>query len=133
MKSEEFKKSERIVSKKLIEQLFSGNSSQSLAAFPLRVVFMLRKCHEDEPTAQLLISVPKRHLKHAVDRNRVKRQLREAYRLNRQLLTEHIPSNHQVALSFIWLSDDLVSSEVVTSKVRNLLKKIRAKIQDTTC
>ncbi len=124
MKGKGFTKSERIVSKKLIDEIFSGNSSLSKVAFPLRIVFMLRERPEGEPAAQVLMSVSKRHFKHAVDRNRVKRQLREAYRLNRHLFIDRIPSDSQLCLTFIWLSDNHVTSEVVSSRMRQLLKKI---------
>jgi len=127
-------KRERIVSKKLIDKIFSGNSSQSLVAFPLRIVFMERnftanddtaaKRPEEEPPVQVLFSVSKRHFKHAVDRNRVKRQLREAYRLNKQLITKRVAADRQLCLSFIWLSDSLMSSDVVTARVKSLLKRI---------
>ena len=100
-KQEGFPKSERIVSQKLIDELFTSGQSHSLAAFPLRAVYLLR----EEPcpaAAQVLISVPKRHFKHAVDRNRVKRQLREAWRKNKQLLTDHLLEDKSVALAFMW-------------------------------
>lgn len=135
MKSKEFQKRERIVSKKLIDEIFSGNSSHSQAAFPLRIVYMERtytaedgttaQRPEEEPPVQVLVSVSKRHFKHAVDRNRVKRQVREAYRLNKQLITERVPADHQLCLAFIWLSDSLVSSDIVTARVKSLLKRIR--------
>jgi ribonuclease P protein component len=135
VKSEAFTKHERIVSKKLIDQIFSGNGSHSQAAFPLRIVFMERtftteegttaQRPEEEPAVQVLVSVSKRHFKHAVDRNRVKRQVREAYRLNKQLITERVPADRQLCLTFIWLSDSLATSEVITARVKTLLKRIR--------
>ena len=132
-----FQKSERIVSKKLIEEIFSGKDHQSKIAFPLRIVYMERRFYPadgsdtpslrptGEPPVAVLMSVSKRHFKHAVDRNRVKRQLREAYRLNKQMLTSQVPADRQLCLAFIWLSDSLTSSEVVNSKVISLLNRIK--------
>ena len=91
MKVNGFPKQERIVSQKQIEELFTSGQSHSLTAFPLRAVFLNQDENENEDEKQnavkLLLSVPKRRFKHAVDRNRVKRQLREAFRKNKKLLT----------------------------------------------
>ena len=81
-----FRKKERIVSNLLIETLFEKGNSQSLAAYPLRAVFLKKERQQGHAPVQILISVPKKRFKHAVDRNRVKRQIREAYRLHKQLL-----------------------------------------------
>jgi len=128
LKKEGFPKSERIVSQKLIDELFTSGQSHSLAAFPLRAVYLLR----EEPcpsVAQVLLSVPKRHFKHAVDRNRVKRQLREAWRKNKQELTDHLPENKGVALAFIWLSDQHLPTIEVEQRVVNLLRRMAEKLQ----
>ena len=82
-----FSKAERLCSKKLIERLFSGGN-KSFPAFPLRVVYMSLSADESEADVSILISVPKKRFKHAVDRNRVKRQVREAYRLNKHILLD---------------------------------------------
>ena len=84
-----FPKAQRLCSRKLAEQLFaSGN--RTLSAFPLRVVFMAAPwpgSTDTKPSAmtegacQVMMSVSKRMFKHAVDRNRAKRQMREAWRL----------------------------------------------------
>ena len=71
-------KLERLNSRILIEKLFTGGS-KSLPAFPLRIVYMPVE-GEHLPAVSLLISVPKKRFKRAVKRNRVKRQIREAYR-----------------------------------------------------
>lgn len=75
--------------------------------------------------SSILISVSKRHFKHAVDRNRVKRQLREAWRLNRHLLTDRLPADISLHIAFIWLSDELFPSSVVHTKMQKLLLRIR--------
>lgn len=85
------------------------------------------------PIAQVLISVSKRRLHHAVDRNRAKRQIREAYRLNKQLLIA--PSADASTLSadapvqrlhiaFMWLADQPQNSDRVHHAIRRLLRKI---------
>lgn len=108
-------KEERICSKKLINELFTGNG-RSMTAFPLRVVFMKRTIVDDQPRAAMLVSVPKRYFKHAVDRNRVKRQVREAFRRNKSIITQNLTDDHEaVAMAFVWLTDEkFPSSEVET-------------------
>ena len=73
-------KSERVCSRNTVEQLFGGGQSRAMSAFPIRMVYMITDRQEGEPAAQMLVSVPKRCFKRAVKRNRVKRQVREAYR-----------------------------------------------------
>jgi ribonuclease P protein component len=119
-----FGKQERIVSQKLIDQLFGGSGSRSLSAFPLRVVYMKRDIPNAETPTQILVSVPKRHLRHAVDRNRVKRQLREAYRHQKDLL----PEDQSLALAFIWQTDRCMPSAEVDSRMKSLLERIARKI-----
>lgn len=117
-----FKKAERLCSKKTIEALFAGGH-KSVSVYPIRAVFMPVSKEAADHT-QLLISVSKRHFKHAVDRNRVKRQLREAYRLNKHLLLSTLPEGQHMAIAFIWLSDDLFKSDTIQTKVKKLLLRI---------
>lgn len=116
-------KEERICSKKLINELFTGNG-RSMTAFPLRVVFMKRTIVDDQPRAAMLVSVPKRYFKHAVDRNRVKRQVREAFRRNKSIITQNLTDDHDaVAMAFVWLTNEKYpSSEVENSMVRLLTR-----------
>ena len=118
-----FSKRERIVSRKLIEQLFSKGSSFSVSAFPLRIVVLETERVADDIPVQVLISVSKRHFKHAVDRNRVKRQVREAYRHHKQILTEKVQQEQTLAIAFIWLADELFESATVVKSVKKLLGK----------
>ena len=84
-----------MVSNLLIEALFENGSSQSVSAFPLRAVYQTIERREGHAPVQILISVPKKRFKHAVDRNRVKRQIREAYRRHRQRSRRSSPSAFQ--------------------------------------
>ena len=119
-----FPKQERIVSQKLIEELFTSGQSHSLTAFPLRAVFLNEDGKQNENAVKLLLSVPKRRFKHAVDRNRVKRQLREAFRKHKHLLADVIPDGQSLALAFVWMSDRHMLSADVEQRVVTLLKRI---------
>ena len=112
-----------------METLFNGGNSQALTAFPLRAVFMLRERQDKQEAVEVLVSVSKKRFHHAVDRNRAKRQIREAYRLQKAILTESIPHDKTLCIAFIWLSDRHLPSAVVNSRVRNLLERIGKKIK----
>lgn len=117
-------KEERICSKKLINELFTGNG-RSMTAFPLRVVFMKRTIIDDQPRAAMLVSVPKRYFKHAVDRNRVKRQVREAFRRNKSIIIQNLTDDHEaVAMAFVWLTDEKFPSSEVENRMVRLLTRI---------
>ncbi len=120
-------KAERLNKKRLIDQLFGGDG-KSLLAFPLRMVYMTSG--GGDPTASMLVSVPKKRFKRAVKRNRVKRQVREAYRRNKRILVPVLEAkNLSAAIAFIWLGDTLVESSVVEEKVRNLLLRLSERLQ----
>ncbi len=78
-----FKKEERLYEKKLMEQLFKGG--KSFFVFPFKVFYVVVERAAPYP-AKVLVSVPKRNFKKAVDRNRIKRLVREAYRRNKAVL-----------------------------------------------
>ena len=120
-------KKERLNSRILIEKLFSGGS-KSLPAFPLRVVYMAVE-GDHLPAVSLLISVPKKRFKRAVKRNRVKRQVREAYRKNKEILTGALEaSGKKLAIAFIWLDNELHDSLEVEAKVQKLLQLIAERL-----
>jgi ribonuclease P protein component len=126
-------KEERICSKKLMEQLFNGGTARSMSSFPLRVVFTTVERQPGQPPASIIVSVPKRHFKHAVDRNRVKRQLREAYRHHKQLLAEAVADTPQkaIALSLIWMDGRHLPSSEIDHKLQNLLTRIASQLSAT--
>ena len=124
-------KSERLCSKKLIERLFGGGN-KSFPAFPLRVVYMPLAPEENTADASILISVPKKRFKHAVKRNQVKRQVREAYRHNKHILLDALKVQEtptSMILAFIWLDNKIHSTEEVAYKVKKLLMHIAEEMQ----
>lgn len=124
-------KQERMVSRKLMDTLFNGKQSRSMAAFPLRAIYMLTTRTEGDAPVQLLVSVSKRHFRHAVDRNRVKRQIREAYRRHKQILHEAVGEKEQLAVAIVWLSDRHSTSAEVEKRVVNLMRRISEKTSAT--
>lgn len=122
------RKAERLHSKTIVDQMFTGGISKSFSVFPLRVVYM--SVQEQEASVSVLISVSKKRFKRAVKRNRVKRQIREAYRKNKQeLLGMCDQAGKKIAVAFIYLSDELTSSAVIEEKMKVLLARIAEKVQ----
>lgn len=123
-----FPKQERMVSRQLTELLFNGGASRSTAIFPLRIVYVTRERPQDGAPVQLLVSVSKKRFKHAVDRNRVKRQLREAYRRHSHLLHEVLPEDKQLLVACVWLSDRHEDSTAIEQKLLTLIQRVTEKL-----
>ncbi|SHN20973.1 ribonuclease P protein component [Cyclobacterium lianum] len=112
-----FSKEERLHSKKLIKELFDKGSSFFL--YPFKVYYLEK---EHLPHNQLLISVSKKKFKKAVDRNYIKRRVREAYRLNKKVPCGPVASGKLIAL--IYVSQDLMGFHDIEPKIKRILKKI---------
>lgn len=119
--SHTFHKEERLCSRKVLEDLFSGGH-QSVSVFPIRAVFM----PNDEGMVRIMVSVSKRYFKRAVKRNRIKRQLREAYRLQKEML---LPQQHGgLDIAFLWTSAEMLPTEKVFLKMKNILQRIQESV-----
>lgn len=123
------RKSERTCSKIAIDNLFKGGHSRSLSAFPIRVVYLVSDTPQQEQ-CQIMVSVPKKCFKRAVKRNRVKRQIREAYRLNKAIVTEQMKKHESkyLTMAFIWLDTELHDTDEIKSKMINLLGRISERL-----
>ena len=124
-----FPKKERICSKIIIDKLFSGGNT-AMTVFPLRAIFMTEKLNEEDNTpVQVIISVSKRRMHRAVDRNRLKRQIREAYRLNKCQLVQFCTENAiKLYIAFISLAEEPCDTEKVERSIIKLLRKTQEKI-----
>lgn len=123
------RKSERTCSKIAIDNLFKDGHSRSLSAFPIRVVYLVSDTTQQEQ-CQIMVSVPKKCFKRAVKRNRVKRQIREAYRLNKAIVTEQMKKHEgkYLTMAFIWLDAELHDTDEIKSKMINLLGRISERL-----
>ncbi len=123
MKQFAFPKPEHLCLQRDIDNLFSAGS-HAMTAFPLRAVYRQVEHSQSGPAVQVLLSVAKRRLHHAVDRNRAKRQLREAYRHNKGILLDALPQDIGLHIAFLWLSDRPVTSNTVADRMHHLLRRI---------
>jgi ribonuclease P protein component len=108
-----FRKSERLCSKKAIEELFKrGNSFFS---YPFQIIWMLSSTEMSFP-AQVAISVSKRSFKKAVTRNIIKRRIREVYRKNKYTLYEFLERENKRLIYFIIYKGDTVPDYSIVNK-----------------
>ena len=125
-------KIERVKKRKAVERLF--NEGKSFSIFPIRVYYLLDKCAEAagkrveiESPLQFGVGVSKRHFKKAVDRNRVKRLIREAYRIQKltlkQILVDKEGYNMQVF--FIYTGKELPLFTSIKEKMREALVRLQ--------
>ncbi|MBR3716733.1 MAG: ribonuclease P protein component [Bacteroidaceae bacterium] len=117
------RKPERLSKKKIIEKMFQGGESRSFTIFPLRIVFM--PAQEQEVPLSMMVSVSKRHFKRAVKRNRVKRLVREAWRLQKQPLAHLLAAQQKpLAVVLIYLADELPTYATIEQRVQTAILRL---------
>ncbi len=118
-------KKEKLKSKKLIDQLFT--EGKSVSAFPLRLVY-LGTTFDDDVIAKTGVSVSKRNFKTAVARNRIKRLLREAYRLNKAQYFNNLSAPH--AFMILYIGKEKPTFDQVENRMNHLFAKFLNKISE---
>ncbi len=123
-------KIERLKSRKQISNLFSKN--QHVFSYPFKYIFTAIKPIDQAPV-KILISVSKRTFKHAVDRNRMKRLIREAYRKNKHLVYDEIQDrDSQLLLGVIFVGKELMEyADIEKSMIKGLNKLKDALAKET--
>lgn len=100
----------------------SQQAVRSAIAYPLRAVWRVNPGRTTGSRVQFLISVPKKRLRHAVDRVQMRRRIREAYRLNRHTYLADLTDN--IDLAFIYIADGLKDYAAVEKSIHRILHKI---------
>lgn len=113
-----YSKAEKLKSKTTIDLLFS--KGKSVSKYPLRLVYIEGDFGDDFPL-KMGVSVSKKHFKKAVDRNYLKRVLRETYRLNKSLLLDNLTSSFSFML--LYQSKDRLTYEEINKKTIQLFEK----------
>ena len=118
-------KTYRLKSRKLIQQIF--DEGDTVKAYPVMARFVTEKLDTPSPF-QVGFSVSKRRFKRAVDRNRIKRQMREAFRIHQHLLTESFSQQEESpVIMFIYLGKELPNFDTLEEKIIGILSRLAKK------
>ena len=122
-----FKKTERISSQKEIDRLFK--QGEAFISYPLRIVYLEQKPFSGA-TVSVLISVPKKKFKHAVKRNRMKRLIKEAYRLNKTSLVRHFQEKESgLLIAFLFVGNELCQWKEIEAAMQKVFITIKGKTE----
>ena len=117
-----FSKEERLCSHRLIGFLFAKGHSYHMK--PFRITWIRKQLEVSSP-AQVLISVPKYNFHQAADRNLIRRRMKEAYRLNKQLLYDSLSdTGHQIILCITYTAKEIVTYNFIEAKIILLLQRL---------
>ena len=119
-----FSKQEKICSKRQIQHLLA---QESFFLYPFKCYYNFTTFDDKYTVNQVLICVPKRMLKHAVDRNSMKRRIREAYRLNKSLLAPQAECDSSVRteLFLLYLSKEILPFNLIQNKIIEILERLK--------
>ncbi|UAY53746.1 ribonuclease P protein component [Ferruginibacter albus] len=124
-------KNERLKSRKKIEHLFK--TGKSINAFPVRMLYVLSTNETSDNTLLAGFSASTKNFKKAVDRNRIKRLLREAYRLQKTELEKQLKSsNKNISLFFIYSGTELPEYKLIYEKVQTLIKRLQKNFHENS-
>ncbi len=118
-----FKKKERLKSSKIIDQLF--RNGQSFGVYPLRLVWLKLEVTETiKFPVKFALSVPRRKFPNAVDRNKLKRKIRETYRLHKHLLYQNINEpNTLYAFMVLYTGKEFSDFQKIEHKMKKLIHR----------
>lgn len=120
-----FPKKERITSKTLLDKLFT--EGKSVNNFPIKLVY-LPTSFSDNTQLKILVVAPKRNFNSAVKRNRIKRLMREVYRLNKHTIFNN--SETSFALAFLYLGKEMPDYQMIEEKMQGVIHKFLKKQAD---
>ncbi len=118
-----FSKYERLRSRQLINETL--NKGEIIFVHPFKLYYLISKNNENKSSVQFTVSVPKRIFKRAVDRNRIKRLIKESFRLNKSDFQKSESFNSiDISLFLIYIDKNILNFETANSKIRLLLQKL---------
>lgn len=123
-----FVKNERLKSSKTIGQLFKSGSSFGM--YPLRAVWKLVEQNPEKSMLQIAVSVPKKKFPRAVDRNRLRRQVREAFRLHKHRFEQIVSDAPPIALMILYTGVEALPYSTIETAMIRMLKRLAGTLND---
>lgn len=115
-------KDERIYLRSELSELFASRGS--FVCYPFRVLY--KEVPRQDHPIKMMVSVPKKRLKRAVDRNLIKRLTRETYRLHKSQLQESIPPETTLLIGFIYLKEKLSRYSTIERAMEQVVSKVQS-------
>jgi len=127
-----FKKEERLCNIQLIEKLYDNGSS--FLVYPFRIIWIYSQANSEFPV-QVLISVPKKKFKRAVDRNLLKRRIREIYRIQKSenlfpFLNERL---EKIVLGINYIGNEIAEYASMEKKFNTAMLRLKKNISEQPC
>lgn len=118
-----YNKAEKLKSRKLLEQLFA--QGKTFLVFPIKVFYLPLANVENEVVVQVGVGTSSRNFKNATNRNRIKRLLRESYRLNKLPLHNFLKEQHKnVVVFFLYIDKTLPQQPLLQHKMPLVIEKL---------
>jgi len=127
MKAFGYHKKEKLKSRTELQAIFA--TGKSFSVFPIKVFFIEKNNADVSIPVTAGVGVSSRHFKKAVDRNRIKRLLREAYRLEKQSLHQTVVAQSKsIAIFFLYIDKELPEYTLIREKMKESMEKLRKKL-----
>ena len=124
MKPFGFPKHERLTSKKSIDFIFE--SGRTVFAYPIKAFYSIEELQPEDIPVQAMFVVPKKKFKRAVDRNAIRRRVRETYRLTKHLLSDWCLQNAKVVrIAFIYIASEQLTYTQIFDATQRIISQLR--------
>jgi ribonuclease P protein component len=115
-------KTEKLKSRKSIQELY--RKGKRIYSFPLLLLYIPMDSASEKVVLKMAASVSKKKIRRAVDRNKLKRRIREAYRLQKPEILNILPHQTGYLFMFVYLSKEVVSYHIIENAMEKIVKKL---------